>query len=155
MLEQLCAPLHYHLDEVKADQLEARPNPYLNRDMVEHLVIPDFTCLCPRSGFPDFACITIDYVPDRYVVELKSLKLYMNGYRDRQVGHEASPNTILSDLVDLLDPCWMRVVADFSIRGNIKTLIFAEYAQLDYAGVRPEYQRYRAARNTNIVLAGM
>lgn len=152
MLEQLCAPLHYHLDEIESDLLETRPNPYLNRDSVEHLVIPEFTCLCPRSGFPDFASITIDYVPDQYVVDLKSLKLYMNGYRNRQIGHEASPNTILRDLVDLLDPRWMRVVADFSIRGNIKTLIFVEHAVPDYTGPCPEYQR---SRNQNMLLTSI
>jgi len=142
MLEQMCAPIHYHLDEIEANQLEARPNSHLARDSVEHLEIPDFTCLCPRSGFPDFATISIDYAPDQYVIELESLKLYINGYRNRQVGHELSPNTILNDLVDLLSPRWMRVVADYTIRGNIKTLIFVEHVQPDYAGPRPEYRRY-------------
>ena len=76
MLEQMCAPVHYHLDEIEADKLESCPNPHLDRDSVEHLEIPDFTCLCPRSGYPDFATITIDYVPDQRVVESKSLQLY-------------------------------------------------------------------------------
>jgi 7-cyano-7-deazaguanine reductase len=109
---------------------------------VTHFEIPEFTCLCPRSGFPDFATITIDYVPDEYVVELKSLKLYINSYRDRQISHESSTNTILNDLVALLAPRWMRVVADFTVRGNIKTIVFVEHAQPNYSGPRPEYRRY-------------
>ena len=141
MLKQTCTPVHYRLDEIETNQLESRPNPHLDRNAVEHLEIPEFTCLCPRSGFPDFAAITIDYVPDQYIVELESLKLYINSYRNRQVGHESSPNTILNNLMDLLTPRWMRVVADFSIRGNIKTIIFVEDAQPDYSGPRPEYWR--------------
>jgi len=104
--------------------------------------VPEFTCLCPRSGFPDFATITIDYAPDQSIVELKSLKLYINTYRNRQISHEAAANTILDDLVELLSPRWMRVVADFSVRGNIKTIIFAEHATPEYKGPRPEYRRY-------------
>ena len=80
-------------------------------------------------------------MPDQYIVELESLKLYINSYRNRQVGHESSPNTILNNLMDLLTPRWMRVVADFSIRGNIKTIIFVEDAQPDYSGPCPEYRR--------------
>jgi 7-cyano-7-deazaguanine reductase len=141
MLEQMCAPVHYHLDEIEANQLESRPNPHPARNAVEHLEIPEFTCLCPRSGFPDFATIIIDYVPDQYIVDLESLKLYINGYRNRQIGHESSPNLILNNLMDLLSPRWMRVVADFTLRGNIKTLIFVEDAQPGYSGPRPEYRR--------------
>lgn len=106
---------------------------------VIHLEMPEFTCLCPRSGFPDFATITIDYVPDQHVVELKSLKLYINTYRNRQISREAATNTILDDLISLLSPRWMRVVADFSVRGNIKTIIFAEQSSSDYQGARPDY----------------
>jgi len=105
--------------------------------------LPEFTCLCPRSGFPDFATITIDYVPDQHVVELKSLKLYINKYRNRQISHEAATNTILDDLVSLLSPRWMRVVADFTVRGNIKTIIFAEHTAPEYQGPHPEYRRYQ------------
>jgi 7-cyano-7-deazaguanine reductase len=122
--------------------LERWPNSHRERDYVIHLEIPEFTCLCPRSGFPDFATITIDYVPDAYVVELKSLKLYINKYRNRQISHEATPNTILDDLISLLSPRWMRVVADFSVRGNIKTLVFAEQATPTYQGAHPDYRRY-------------
>ena len=135
-------PGRYGFDEIEANHLESWPNPQLDRDYVTHFEIPEFTCLCPRSGFPDFATIIIDYVPDRAVVELKSLKLYINGYRNRQVSHEASINQILDDLVAAISPRWMRVVGDFSVRGNIKTVIFTEHIQPAYHGPRPEYRRY-------------
>lgn len=142
MNEQHRTPGQYGLDEIETSQLEGWPNPHTERDYVVHLEIPEFTCLCPRSGFPDFATISIDYVPDQQVVELKSLKLYINQYRQRQISHEAATNTILNDLVALLSPRWMRVVADFNVRGNIKTIIFAEHTTPDYQGPRPEYKRY-------------
>ena len=145
MNEQNRTPGRYGIDEIEASQLERWPNSHRERDYVIHLEIPEFTCLCPRSGFPDFATITIDYVPDAYVVELKSLKLYINKYRNRQISHEATPNVILDDLISLLSPRWMRVVADFSVRGNIKTLVFAEQATPTYQGARPDYRRYLPA----------
>jgi 7-cyano-7-deazaguanine reductase len=80
-------------------------------------------------------------VPGPSVVELKSLKLYINGYRDRALSHEAAANDILDDLVGTLSPHWMRVVAEFNVRGNIKTVVSAEYAAPDYTGPRPAYQR--------------
>jgi 7-cyano-7-deazaguanine reductase len=132
----------YGIEEIETSQLEAWPNSNPERDYVAHLEIPEFTCLCPRSGFPDFATIIIDYVPDQSVVELKSLKLYINKYRNQQISHEASTNKILDDLVALLAPRWMRVVADFTVRGNIKTIIFAEHSSPDYQGPRPEFRRY-------------
>ncbi len=135
----------YGLDEIAASTLEAWPNPAPERDYITHMEIPEFTCLCPRSGFPDFATIIIDYTPDQSVVELKSLKLYINQYRNRQISHEAATNTILNELIALLSPRWMRVVTDFTMRGNIKTIIFAEHAQPDYKGPRPEFRRYLPA----------
>lgn len=135
-------PGRYGINEIESSQLEPWPNAFVGRDYVIHLEIPEFTCLCPRSGFPDFATITLDYVPNQFVVELKSLKLYINKYRDRQISHEAAANTILDDLVALLAPRWLRVVADFTVRGNIKTIVFAEHAAPDYQGPRPEYKRY-------------
>lgn len=145
MQDQTRVPGRYGFDEIAANHLEPWPNAHPDRDYVTHMEIPEFTCLCPRSGFPDFATIVIDYVPDQYVVELKSLKLYVNAYRNRQISHESSANTILNDLVALLSPRWMRIVADFTVRGNIKTLIFAEHAQPDYTGPRPAFQRYLPA----------
>ena len=142
MDEQSRTPGRYGIDEIETSQLEAWPNAHVERDYVVHLEIPEFTCLCPRSGFPDFATITIDYVPGQQVVELKSLKLYINTYRNRQISHESAANTILNDLIALLSPRWMRVVADFTVRGNIKTIVFAEDAAPEYQGPRPEYKRY-------------
>lgn len=135
-------PGHYGLEEIEANRLEPWPNSNPERDYVTHFEIPEFTCLCPRSGFPDFATIVIDYVPDQYVVELKSLKLYINSYRNRQISHEASTNLILDELAALLKPRWIRVVGDFTVRGNIKTIVFAEQSTPDYQGPRPEYRRY-------------
>lgn len=135
-------PGRYGIEEIEANRLEAWPNPNPERDYVTHMEIPEFTCLCPRSGFPDFATIIIDYVPDQSVVELKSLKLYINSYRNQQISHEAATNRILDELVALLSPRWMRVVADFTVRGNIKTIIFAEHSAPGYDGPRPEFRRY-------------
>src|ERR1700738_2282446 len=143
--EQNRVPGRYGFEEISSNRLEPWPNPQPDRDYVTHFEIPEFTCLCPRSGFPDFATIIIDYVPDHYVVELKSLKLYINGYRDRQISHESAANTILNDLVALLSPRWMRVVGDYTVRGNIKTIIFTEHSEPEYLGPRPEYRRHLPA----------
>lgn len=131
----------YGAEEIAHSKLEPWPNSNPERDYVIHFEIPEFTCLCPRSGYPDFATIVIDYVPDATIVELKSLKLYINGYRDRAISHEAATNTILDDLVRILSPRWMRVVGEFNVRGNIKTTIFTEHEQPAYTGARPEYRR--------------
>ncbi len=138
-------PGRYGIEEIESNKLEAWPNSNPERDYVVHFEIPEFTCLCPRSGFPDFATIIADYVPDQSIVELKSLKLYINGFRNRQISHESAANVILDELVALLSPRWMRVVADFTVRGNIKTIIFAEHSMPDYQGPRPEYRRYLPA----------
>lgn len=135
------APRLYGQEEIARAELEPWPNPRPQRDYVIHFEIPEFTCLCPRSGYPDFATIVVDYVPGPSIVELKSLKLYINQYRDRGISHEAAANQILDDLLRTLSPRWMRVVAEFNVRGNIKTTIFAEQAEPDYAGPRPAYQR--------------
>ena len=127
--------------QIAEAKLEAVPNPSPERPYRIDLTCPEFTCLCPRSGFPDFATIVIDYAPGPSVVELKSLKLYINGFRDRALSHEAATNDILDDLVAALDPRWMRVVAEFNVRGNIKTTVAAEHAAPGYSGPRPAYQR--------------
>lgn len=131
----------YGQEEIERNQLEAWPNPRPERDYVIHFEIPEFTCLCPRSGYPDFATIVIDYIPETAVVELKTLKLYINGYRNRALSHEAATNDILDDLVGVLAPRWMRVVAEFNVRGNIKTTVTAEHAAEGYDGPRPAYTR--------------
>jgi 7-cyano-7-deazaguanine reductase len=114
---------------------EARLMRFPNRTKVRRYTVeftcPEFTCVCPASGFPDFATIVIKYVPRDYCVELKSLKLYINQFRDRGIFHEDVSNLILDDLVNLLDPWEMEVVGDFSVRGNIKTVIRAKHVRHD------------------------
>ncbi len=134
-------PGRYGQEEIERNRLEPWPNPKPERDYVIHFEIPEFTCLCPRSGYPDFATIVIDFVPGPSVVELKSLKLYINGFRNRGISHEGATNEILDDLVRVLNPRWMRVVGEFNVRGNIKTTVFAEQSAPDYTGPRPAYQR--------------
>jgi len=112
---------------IKNSKLEAFENRTQVRRYTVEFSCPEFTCLCPRSGFPDFATINIKYVPDKHCVELKSLKLYINGFRDQNIFHEDVVNIILDDLVKLLDPWEIEVVGDFSVRGNIKTIVRAEH----------------------------
>lgn len=112
---------------------ENRLERFENRTQVRRYSVdftcPEFTCICPRSGFPDFAVIKIHYVPDKFCVELKSLKLYINGFRDKKVFHEDVTNNILNDLVELLDPWEIEVVGDFHVRGNIKTVVTARHSK--------------------------
>ena len=115
--------------QVRENELLPIPNPETSRAYLVSHDCPEFTCLCPRSGFPDFATIHIEYVPSEFVVELKSLKLYINGFRDRHVFHEAVVNIILDDLVRTVAPRWMKVVGDFNVRGNIKTVITAQHGE--------------------------
>lgn len=109
--------------------LERFPNRTTVRRYQIDFTCPEFTCLCPRSGFPDFATIKIRYVPDQYCVELKSLKLYINSYRDKKVFHEDVTNFIIQDLIDLLDPFEIDVVGDFTVRGNIHTVVTAKHVK--------------------------
>jgi 7-cyano-7-deazaguanine reductase len=110
---------------------KAKLERFANRTKVRRYTVdfncPEFTCLCPMSGFPDFATIKIKYVPRNWCVELKSLKLYLNQYRDRGVFHEDVVNIILEDLVKLLDPWEAEVIGDFNVRGNIKTIVTARH----------------------------
>ena len=110
-------------------ELEAVPNPSPQRDYVVDFSIPEFTCLCPISNFPDFATIRIRYVPGERIVELKSLKLYINRFRDQEVFHEQAVNRILDDLVACCAPKWAWIEGDFNVRGNIKTKIRATHGQ--------------------------
>lgn len=114
---------------IRNNQLERFENRTQVRRYTIEFTCPEFTCLCPRSGFPDFATIHIKYVPHKHCVELKSLKLYINGFRDKNVFHEDVTNQILDDLVKLLDPWEMEVVGDFSVRGNIKTVITSKHSK--------------------------
>jgi 7-cyano-7-deazaguanine reductase len=113
-------------------QLEVVPNPHPDRDYEVSMTVPEFTCLCPLTGQPDFATIRIRYVPDQHLVELKALKLYIWSYRDQGAFHEDVTNRILNDVVAAARPRWMEVTGDFTVRGGIKTEVRASY------GKRPE-----------------
>ncbi len=115
-----------------ARTLEGVANPPPDRDYEVAMALPEFTCLCPITGQPDFATIRIRYVPDQHLVELKSLKLYIWSYRDEGAFHEDVTNRILNDLVAAIRPRWAEVTGDFSVRGGIKTDVRAAY------GKRPE-----------------
>jgi 7-cyano-7-deazaguanine reductase len=107
--------------------LETFPNPAPQRDYLIHMEIPEFTCLCPKTGQPDFAALTLDYIPDKRCVELKSLKLYIWSFRDEGHFHEAVTNRILDDLVAATQPRFMRLTARFYVRGGIFTNVVAEH----------------------------
>ena len=106
--------------------LDTFPNPQPQRDYRIHMEIPEFTCLCPKTGQPDFATIELDYIPDRKCVELKSLKLYMWSFRDEGAFHEAVTNRILDDLAAATKPRYMRLTAHFYVRGGVFTTVVAE-----------------------------
>lgn len=107
--------------------LETFPNPKPERDYTIRIKIPEFTCLCPKTGQPDFATIHLAYVPQERCVELKSLKLYMWSFRDEGAFHEAVTNRILTDLANATAPRFMRVTAEFYVRGGIYTTVVAEH----------------------------
>ncbi len=109
--------------------LEAFDNPHPERDFLIRFECPEFTCLCPRTGQPDFATIRIRYVPDRLCVELKSLKLYLWSYREVGTFHEAVTNRILDDLVKLMQPRAIEVVGDFNVRGGIHTVVVVRHPE--------------------------
>jgi 7-cyano-7-deazaguanine reductase len=108
---------------IRQAELERFPNRTKKRQYTVEFTCPEFTCLCPKTGFPDFATIFIRYQPDDWCVELKSLKLYINKFRDQGVFHEDVTNIIADDLIQLLDPNEIEVVADFNVRGNIHTVV--------------------------------
>ncbi|MGZ8479550.1 MAG: preQ(1) synthase [Candidatus Binatia bacterium] len=110
-------------------ELETFVNPRPERDFEINMECPEFTCVCPRTGQPDFATIRITYVPDKICLELKSLKLYLWSYRNQGAFHEAVTNKILDDLVAACKPRQMTVVGDFNVRGGIHTTVTATYQQ--------------------------
>lgn len=107
--------------------LETFPNPTPERDYTIRIRVPEFTCLCPVTGQPDFATFVLEFVPDRLCVELKSLKLYFWSYRDEGAFHEAVTNRILHDLVSACRPRFLRVTAEFNVRGGIYTTVVVEH----------------------------
>lgn len=110
-------------------ELETFVNPQPERDYVISIRVPEFTCLCPKTGQPDFATLYLDYTPDKLCVELKSLKLYVWSFRDKGAFHEAVTNEILDDLVKTLDPRWMKLRMEFNVRGGIYTDVTVEHRQ--------------------------
>ena len=117
--------------------LETFDNPRPERDYTIRIHIPEFTCLCPKTGQPDFAEMTLEYVPDRLCVELKALKMYIWSFRDQGTFHEAVTNEILGDLVAATQPRFMRLTAEFNVRGGIYTTVVAEHKADDWSAPAP------------------
>jgi len=116
-------------DEPSSAVLETFPNPSPDNDYVIRIEVPEFTCLCPMTGQPDFAKLQFEYVADALCVELKSLKLYVWSYRDVGAFHEAVTNKILDDMCSALSPRFMRLTAQFNVRGGIYTTVTAQFRQ--------------------------
>lgn len=128
MLYKYFAPMidfymKYGETKIKKAVLETWDNPNPERDYEINITFPEFTCLCPRSGYPDFAVIGIRYSPSKKIVELKALKLYLNSFRGVYISHEEATNKIYSELMKRLRPKFLEVVGDFNPRGNVKTVI--------------------------------
>src|SRR5665213_1793517 len=115
-----------------ASRLETFANPAAARDYTIRMRIPEFTCLCPKTGQPDFATLLLEYVPDALCVELKSLKLYIASFRDRGAFHEAISNEILDHLVAAVALRFMRLTARFNVRGGVYTSVSAEHRKLGW-----------------------
>jgi 7-cyano-7-deazaguanine reductase len=118
-------------------RLETFANPTPQRDYTIRMTMPEFSCLCPKTGQPDFATLTLEYVPHEICVELKSLKLYIWSFRDQGAFHEAVTNQILSDLVAATSPRFMRLLAEFNVRGGIYTTVTAEHRRPGWAPSSP------------------
>lgn len=118
-------------------ELETFPNPQPDRDYTVRIREPEFTCLCPKTGQPDFATLHLDYIPDRLCLELKSLKLYVWSFRDEGAFHEAVTNRILDDLVTACQPRFMRLRAEFNVRGGIFTDVVVEHRQPGWTPADP------------------
>jgi len=117
-----------------SQRLETFANPAPERDYRIRMELPEFTCLCPMTGQPDFATLELEYVPDRRCVELKSLKLYVWSWRDRGAFHEAVTNCIVDDLARVLKPRYLRLAARFNVRGGIRTTVIAEHRKRGWRG---------------------
>lgn len=115
----------------KTKILETFENPNKDRDYTIEHIAPEFTSLCPKTGQPDFATISMEYIPNELCVELKSYKLYLNSYRDEGMFFEAVTNKILDDLVEVLKPSYLNIVAEFNVRGGISSIIEVEFDEFD------------------------
>ena len=114
---------------IAAGELVTFPNPRPGRRYNINITLPEFTCKCPFSGYPDFATIYINYIPNEKVVELKAIKLYINSYRDRYISHEESINQILDDFVAACDPLEVNIKGDFQPRGNVHTVVEVQHSK--------------------------
>lgn len=118
--------MKYGEKEIKEFDINSDENFWPNKHEKNYIInieLPEFMCLCPRSGYPDFATIKLQYTPDKKVIELKALKLYINSFMYRHVSHENSANEIFDTLKTKLEPKWIKVVADYNPRGNVHTVI--------------------------------
>jgi len=118
-------------------EIEVFPNPKPSRDYTIRIETPEFTCLCPKTGQPDFATLLLEYIPDQRCVELKSLKLYLWSFREQGGFHEDLSNHILDDLVATLDPRFLRLTAEFNVRGGVYTTVVVEHAAEGWHGHKP------------------
>lgn len=125
------------MPSLPSKNLETFINPQIERDYTIRIDIPEFSCLCPKTGQPDFATIKIEYVPNQSCVELKALKLYIWSFRDEGAFHEAVTNQIIEDLVAACDPYFMRVTADFNVRGGIYTSVTVEHRDPEWIAPTP------------------
>lgn len=129
--------------------LETFDNPNPQRDYHIHMEIPEFTCLCPKTGQPDFATLILDYIPEQKCVELKSLKLYIWSFREEGAFHEAVTNRILDDLVNATQPKFMRLTAKFFVRGGIFTNVVAEHRKAGWQPLpRVDLTQFETQSNT-------
>ena len=125
------------MGSVPSKDLETFDNPNPGRDYTIHIRMPEFTCLCPKTGQPDFAELFLDYIPDEKCVELKALKMYIWSFREEGGFHEAMTNKILADLVEVTQPRFMRLTADFNVRGGVYTKVVAEHRKDGWVAPAP------------------
>jgi len=125
------------MSTLPSKDLDTFPNPHPERDYTIRIRMPEFTCLCPKTGQPDFATLHLAYVPDQACVELKSLKLYVWSWRDEGAFHEAVTNRILADLVAACQPRYMQLRAEFMVRGGIYTDVVVEHRQPGWQPTTP------------------
>ncbi len=119
--------MKYGEAEIANVTLTTFPNPRPGREYEIHITLPEYTCKCPFSGYPDFATIYLTYVPNQVLVELKAIKLYINSYRDRYISHEEAINQILDDFVAATDPLRVHIKGDYHPRGNVHTVVEVKY----------------------------
>ena len=119
--------LQKDIRRLKAPAIEVWQNKYPDKKYTINLEVTEFTCICPKTGLPDFATIRIEYSPDKYCIELKSFKMYTIFYRNLGIFHEHVVNKMLGDLVKACKPRWLKVTGEFNLRGGIKTTVMAEY----------------------------